>query len=90
MGNANISFPLKIVNSMEPIWSGSLGIYWAAPNGNSWLIFLLITLLMLLAILLVICQFYKIIVSCITKGMAEPSIQIIMTRQLTKYTVLQD
>ena len=35
--------------------------------GSSWLKYLLITLLMLLATLFIICLFYKIIISCITK-----------------------
>ena len=50
--------------------------------GSSWLKYLLITLLMLLAILFVFCLFYKIIVSCITKCMTEPPTKIMMTRLL--------
>ena len=44
----------------------NLGIYWSIPNGSSWFIFFLMTLVILLAILLVFCLFYKIVVSCIT------------------------
>ena len=39
---------------------------------SSWLHYLLITLLMLLAILFVFYLFHKIIVSCITKHVTEP------------------
>ena len=52
-----------------------------APNGNSWLKFLLLALLMLLAILLIFYLFYKIVVSCITKCVTEPPIKV-MTRKL--------
>ena len=40
------------------------------------------TWLMLLAVLLVFCLFYKIIISFITKDMTEHPIKIMMTRQL--------
>ena len=40
------------------------------------------TLLMLLAVLLVFCPFYKIIVSCITKCMLDLQIKLMMIRSL--------
>ena len=50
--------------------------------GGSWLKYLLIIPLMLLAILFVFFLFYKIIVSCVTKCMTVPHAKIIMTQQL--------
>ena len=52
--------------------------------GRSWLKYLLITLLTLLAILFVFCLFYKIIVFCITKCVTEPPTKIMMTRRLER------
>jgi len=52
-----------------------------APNGSSWLKFLFMTLLLLLAILLIFCLFYKITVACIIQRVTESPIKM-MTRQL--------
>ena len=48
--------------------------------GDSWLKYLLIIPLILLAMLFVFCLFYKIIFSCITKCMTEPQMKIMRTR----------
>ena len=47
--------------------------------GGSWLKYLLLIPLMLLAIAFVFCLFHKIIISCITKCMTEPPMKM-MTR----------
>ena len=47
--------------------------------GGSWLKYLLLIPLMLLTIPFVFCLFHKIIISCITKYMTEPSAEM-MTR----------
>ena len=47
--------------------------------GGSWLKYLLLIPLMLLTIPFVFCLFHKIIISCITKYMTEPSTEM-MTR----------
>ena len=44
--------------------------------------FLLMTLIILLIILFVLCLFYKIIASCLTKCVTEPPMKIMMTRQI--------
>ena len=48
--------------------------------GGSWLKYLLLISLMLLTILFIFCLFHKIIISCITKCMTEPSTKIMVIR----------
>lgn len=61
MNNAKISFPSKIRIGTEYIKSDELWIYWVAPNGSSYLEFLLITLQILLTLLLIFCLFHTLI-----------------------------
>ena len=57
-------------------WSENLGRYWVTPNGSSSLRYLLRTLLMPLAALLVF--LLKMIVSCMTKYVAKALVKLMM------------
>ena len=66
-----LSDPFSSLNNLLRTWLGVEG---------SWLKYLLIIPLMLLAILFVVYLFYKIIVSFITKCMTEPPMKTMITR----------
>ena len=72
-----LSDPFPILDDLLKNWFGEKKKKTGA--GGSWLKYLFIILLMLLVVLFAFCLFHKIIVSCITKYVTEPSTEI-MTR----------
>ena len=76
--DANISFPLKIVIGAEQTGQTTCGD--TGPHLREVLNLNTYDLLTLLALLLVFCLFYKVIVSCINKCVTEPLIKLMMIR----------
>jgi len=69
---------LKYSNWYRIDWSENLGRYWVTPNGSSSLRYLLMTLLMPLAALLVFFLLNKMVVSCMTKYVAKGLVKLMM------------
>ena len=69
---------LKYSNWYRIDWSENLGRYWVTSNGSSSLRYLLMTLLMPLAALLVFFLLNKMIVSCMTKYVAKGLVKLMM------------
>ena len=71
---------LKYSNWYRIDWSENLGRYWLTPSGGSSLGYLLRTLLMPLAALLVFLLLNKMIVSRMTKYVAKALVKLMMTQ----------